>query len=113
MDIAGGPVDGAALGRALDLVASPFLTLLAAGVRDKLRDEYPDLPGGELVLAAAAPAPRTAFRAGADLHRLRAALAAEGLGTAWREADPDRLRALIPLSADTIPLGLLAVGLPG
>jgi coenzyme F420-0:L-glutamate ligase/coenzyme F420-1:gamma-L-glutamate ligase len=113
VDIAGAPVDAAAVGRALDLVASPFLTLLDAGVRDKLRDEFTDLPGGELVLAAAEPAPRATFRAGADLHRLRAALAAEGLVTAWREADPERLPALVPLPAGTVPLGLLAVGLPG
>jgi coenzyme F420-0:L-glutamate ligase/coenzyme F420-1:gamma-L-glutamate ligase len=113
VDVATAPVDGAAVGRALDLVASPFLTFLDAGVRDKLRDEFADLPSGELVLAAAGPAPRAAFRAGADLHRLRAALAAEGLVTAWREADPDRLRTLVPLPADVLPLGLLAIGLPG
>jgi len=113
VDIAGAPVGGAAVSRALDVVASPFLTLLPAGVRDKLRDEFPDLPGGELVLAAAGPAPRAAFRAGADLHRLRAALAAEGLVTAWREADAGRLRPHVPLAADALPLGLLSIGLPG
>jgi coenzyme F420-0:L-glutamate ligase/coenzyme F420-1:gamma-L-glutamate ligase len=112
VDIAGAPVDGAALGRALDLVASPFLTLLPAGVRDKLREEL-ELPGAELVLAAAEPVPRAAFGAGGDVHRLRAALAAEGLVTAWREIDPDRLAGRLPLVPGSVPLGLLAIGLPG
>jgi coenzyme F420-0:L-glutamate ligase/coenzyme F420-1:gamma-L-glutamate ligase len=112
VDLKDVPVDGAAVGRALDLVASPFLTMLAAGVRDKLREEL-DLPGAELVLAAAAPEPRAAFGAGGDVHRLRAALAAEGLATAWRDADPDRLAGRVGLPPGTVPLGLLAIGLSG
>jgi len=107
VDIAAGPVDAAALSRALDLVASPFLTLLAAGERDKVRDECPDLPGGELVLAAALP--DRAFAAGVDLHRLRAALAAQGLATAWRDVHP----AQVTVPAGALTLGLLAIGLPG
>jgi coenzyme F420-0:L-glutamate ligase / coenzyme F420-1:gamma-L-glutamate ligase len=109
VDISVAPVDAASLSRALDLVASPALTLLPAGLRDKLRDRL-DLPGGELILAAAAPEPRACARAGADLQRLRASLAAENLLTAWREVDPDLLAGLLPLPAGTTPLGLLSVG---
>jgi coenzyme F420-0:L-glutamate ligase/coenzyme F420-1:gamma-L-glutamate ligase len=112
VDIGPAPVDPAALSRALDLVASPALTLLPAGPRDKLHDLL-DLPGSELVLAAAAPVPGPCVRAGMDVHRLRASLAAENLLTAWREVDPDLLAGLAPLPAGTVPLGLLAVGLPG
>jgi len=111
VDIGDAPVDPAALGRALDLVASPALTLLAAGLRDKLLDLL-DLPGSELVLAAAVPEPAACARAGMDIHRLRASLAAENLLTAWREVDPDLLAGIPPLPAGTVPLGLLAVGLP-
>jgi len=113
VDIAAAPVGAAAVSRALDLVASPFLTLLDAGTRDKVRDELAGPAGGELVLVAAEPIPHAAFRAGADVLRLRAALAAEGLVTAWRDAEPDRLPALVPLPTGAVPLGLLAVGLPG
>ena len=123
VDCAAAPVDvgalgGAAgsragLGRALDLVGSAALILLDAGARDKVRDEFPQLPGGELILLAAPPVPMACARAGADLHRLRAALAAEGLVSAWREVNPARLAAqLAPLPAGTVPLGLLAAGLP-
>jgi coenzyme F420-0:L-glutamate ligase / coenzyme F420-1:gamma-L-glutamate ligase len=110
VDIADVPVDAAALSRALDLVASPALRLLPAGLRDKLRDRL-DLRGGELVLVASAPEPRACARAGADLHRLRASLAAENLVTAWREVDPDLLAGLIPLPAGSQPIGLLSIGL--
>ena len=110
VDIAGTPVDGAAIGRALDLVASSALVLLDPAVRDKLSDGKPT---GELVLAAAEPTPAACARAGADLQRLRAALAAEGLVTAWREADAGRLAGLVPLAAGQVPLALLAIGLPG
>jgi coenzyme F420-0:L-glutamate ligase/coenzyme F420-1:gamma-L-glutamate ligase len=108
-----GPVDLAALARALDLVGSPSLVPLGAGERDKLRDELPDLPPGELVLVVAPPVPLGGLRAGADLHRLRAALAAEGLVSAWREIDTARLSGVVPLPPSTVALGLLAVGLPG
>ena len=122
VDLSAAPVDVAAVCRALDLVASPFLTLLAAGARDKLRAEL-DLPGAELVLAAGDP-----FGAGGDVQRLRAALAAEGLATAWRDVPPAALAGRVPLPATgpgrraasdaaepdwSHPLGLLAVGLPG
>jgi coenzyme F420-0:L-glutamate ligase/coenzyme F420-1:gamma-L-glutamate ligase len=108
-----GPVDLTALARALDLVGSSSLLPLGAGERDKVRDELPDLPAGELVLVAAPPVPLGGLRAGADLHRLRAALAAEGLVSAWREIDTLRLAGLVPLPPSTVALGLLAVGLPG
>lgn len=113
VDCAEVPVDPAVLARALDLVGSPSLSLLAAGVRDKVRDELPELPKGELILVAAPPVPLAGLRAGADLHRLRAALAAGGLVSAWREIDPARLHGLVPLPPGTVALGLLAVGLPG
>lgn len=109
VDMSDAPVDPAALSRALDLVASPALILLAAGPRDKLRDLL-GLPGGELVLAAAAPEPAACVRAGMDVHRLRAFLAAENLLTAWREVDPDLLAGLTPLPAGTVRLGLLVIG---
>jgi coenzyme F420-0:L-glutamate ligase / coenzyme F420-1:gamma-L-glutamate ligase len=109
VDIADAPLDPAALGRALDLVASPFLLPLPAGIRDKLRDRY-ELPGAELVLLAAPPETAAAVRAGVDLHRLRASLAAERLFTAWREVDPETVAGLVPLPAGTVALGLLAIG---
>ncbi len=109
VDIADAPLDPAALGRALDLVASPHLVPLPAGIRDKLRDRYA-LPGAELVLLATPPDPATAVRAGVDLHRLRASLAAERLFTAWREVDPETVVGLVPLPAGTVALGLLAIG---
>jgi coenzyme F420-0:L-glutamate ligase/coenzyme F420-1:gamma-L-glutamate ligase len=111
VDIDDAPLDPAALRRALDLVASPALTLLPAGLRDKLRDRF-RLPGAELVVLAAAPEPWACARAGMDLHRLRASLAAENLLTAWREVEPDLLAGVLPIPAATVPLGLLAVGLP-
>jgi coenzyme F420-0:L-glutamate ligase/coenzyme F420-1:gamma-L-glutamate ligase len=110
VDIDDAPLDPAALRRALDLVASPALTLLPAGLRDKLRDRF-GLPGAELVVLAAAPTPHAGARAGMDLHRLRASLAAENLVTAWREVDPDLLAGELPVPAGTVPLGLLTVGL--
>ncbi len=105
VEISGTPVEVTA---ALDLVGSPYLSLLAAGVRDKLRDELAGLPRGELILARVPPSPREAFRAGVDVQRLRAALAAEGLAAHWWEADLDRLVDLVP--GDGVPLGLLAAG---
>jgi coenzyme F420-0:L-glutamate ligase/coenzyme F420-1:gamma-L-glutamate ligase len=108
VDISAAPVDAASLSRALDLVASPALTLLDAGLRDKLRDRL-GLPGGELILAAARPEPHDCARAGADLQRLRASLAAENLLTAWREVDPELIAGLVPLPAGTTPIGLLSV----
>jgi coenzyme F420-0:L-glutamate ligase / coenzyme F420-1:gamma-L-glutamate ligase len=112
VDIDDWPPDPAALRRALDLAASPALTLLPAGVRDKLKDLL-DLPGSELVLVAAPPDPAACLRAGVDLHRLRASLAAENLFTAWREVDPELIVGLATLPAGTVALGLLAIGLPG
>jgi coenzyme F420-0:L-glutamate ligase/coenzyme F420-1:gamma-L-glutamate ligase len=111
VDIGDAPLDPAALRRAVDLVASPALVPLSAGVRDKLRDLL-GLPGSELVLVAALPSPQACLQAGVDLHRLRASLAAENLRTVWREVDPDLVPGLVPLRAGTVALGLLAVGLP-
>jgi len=76
----GGEVDLAAVRRALDtvapVVASSF-TLVAAG------------GAVEIAGTATDPAdPHALVRLGADVHRLRAALAAEGLGSALRPGEP-------------------------
>ncbi len=90
VDIADAPLDPAALGRALDLVASPYLVPLAAP-----------------------PDTAAAVRAGVDLHRLRASLTSERLFTVWREVDPGTVAGLVPLPAGTVALGLLAIGVAG
>jgi coenzyme F420-0:L-glutamate ligase/coenzyme F420-1:gamma-L-glutamate ligase len=109
-DLATVPVGPAVVRRALDLIGSAALTVLDAGVRDKLRDEFPGLPGGELVHVHAEADPISCARAGAELHRLRAALAAEGLASAWLIVAPGEL---VELPAGEASLGLLAVGYPG
>jgi coenzyme F420-0:L-glutamate ligase/coenzyme F420-1:gamma-L-glutamate ligase len=98
--------------RILRLVGSPSLIPLDAVAQDKIADELPELAGGRLILVAAPPVPLEALRAGTDLHRFRAALAAEGLASVWREIDTSRLAGLPPLPPSTVALGLLAVGLP-
>ncbi|MBO0869515.1 MAG: hypothetical protein J2P15_13205, partial [Micromonosporaceae bacterium] len=50
--------------------------------------------------------------AGADLQRARAALAAEGLASAWLAVPPADLAPLVPLAPGEVPVGLLAAGLP-
>jgi hypothetical protein len=52
----------------------------------------------------------TVARAGAGVHRLRAALAARGLATAWVAADRTTVAHLVELPPGEEPLGLLAVG---
>jgi len=54
-------------------------------------------PSTRMVLRPGGDA-RSPARAGADIHRLRAALAAEGLASAWID--------------DGTPLGLIAIGMP-
>jgi len=79
-DGVGSGVDLAAVGRALETVA-PFAAssfTLAAG-------------GGAVEISATATDPADPYalvRLGADVHRLRAALTAEGLGSALRPGDP-------------------------
>jgi coenzyme F420-0:L-glutamate ligase/coenzyme F420-1:gamma-L-glutamate ligase len=70
------------------------------------RATLPPYTGSVLLpYAPAGPSPRLA-RAGAAVHRLRAALAAEGLASAWCD---DGLPVDLAASA---PLGLIAVGVP-
>jgi coenzyme F420-0:L-glutamate ligase / coenzyme F420-1:gamma-L-glutamate ligase len=108
---AGGEVDPAAVDRALATVGAGFDRVTDPAGRDKLRDLAP--PGtAEIVVPAAPPDPMSAARAGATVHRLRAALAAQNLASAWVDADPATVTALAPLRAGTVPLGLLAVGRP-
>ena len=88
-DLPAGAVD-----RALSTVEMPVEVLTAARVHSTTVTVPPYSrmilkPGGD---------PRRPARAGADVHRLRAALAAEGLATTWLD--------------DGTPLGLLAVGTP-
>jgi coenzyme F420-0:L-glutamate ligase/coenzyme F420-1:gamma-L-glutamate ligase len=88
-DLPAGAVD-----RALSTVDLPVEVLTAARVHSTTVTVPPYSrmilkPGGD---------PRRPARAGADVHRLRAALAAEGLATTWLD--------------DGSPLGLLAVGSP-
>jgi len=88
-DFAGTPVDPGTVARALDLVGSPRLRILPAGARDKLTGQLAGRVTGtpEIVLGLAADLPG-ATGTGADLHRLRAALAAQGLASAWLPVPP-------------------------
>jgi coenzyme F420-0:L-glutamate ligase/coenzyme F420-1:gamma-L-glutamate ligase len=98
----GPPVDGA-FDRALSLVDAPT-TRLDSERAEKMRGLVPEYTQIVLVPDATGTDPRSLARAGAGIHRLRAALAAEGLASAWLDAAPDDVAA---------PLGVLAVGLPG
>jgi coenzyme F420-0:L-glutamate ligase/coenzyme F420-1:gamma-L-glutamate ligase len=90
-----------------------FTHVTDAGVRDKLRDLAPSGTAEVVVPHLPADADRwTLAGAGAALHRLRAALAADGLATAWVPADAEAITDLAALPAGHEPLGLLAVGLP-
>ena len=106
-----GEVDPAAVDRALVTVGAGFARVTDPAGRDKLRDLAP--PGAaEFVVPAAPPDPVRAARAGAAVHRLRAELAALHLASAWVDADPAMVTALVALPAGTVPLGLLAIGRP-
>jgi coenzyme F420-0:L-glutamate ligase / coenzyme F420-1:gamma-L-glutamate ligase len=111
---ADGPVDPELVAAALAVVGAGFTHVTSAGARDKLRDLAPR--GTAEVVVPHVPAdadPWTIARAGAALHRIRAALAAAGLATAWVDADATAVTDLVALPAGDQPLGLLAVGLPG
>ncbi|MEN3308638.1 MAG: coenzyme F420-0:L-glutamate ligase / coenzyme F420:gamma-L-glutamate ligase [Micromonosporaceae bacterium] len=104
------PVEPALLRRTLDLLGAASLRLAEAGARDKLTEQV--VGAAEVVLlVAAGPDPVTCARAGADGYRLRVALAAEGLATAWLPADPARIADLTQLPG--FPVAALAVGYPG
>ncbi|ROT31546.1 coenzyme F420-0:L-glutamate ligase [Micromonospora sp. HM5-17] len=88
-------VDSTTLARAIDTVAGAVApgTRFAPVTDERVRAELDtDLPAGAALLDCrppdAEPEPAALIRFGADLHRLRAALAAEGLGSTVRPA-PD------------------------
>jgi coenzyme F420-0:L-glutamate ligase/coenzyme F420-1:gamma-L-glutamate ligase len=93
--------------------ASAFTHVTDAGVRDKLRDLAPSGTAEVVVPHVPAAADRwTVAEAGAAVHRLRAALAAAGLATAWVRADAATITDLAAPPPGHEPLGLLAVGAP-
>jgi coenzyme F420-0:L-glutamate ligase/coenzyme F420-1:gamma-L-glutamate ligase len=110
---ADGPIDPDLVAGALSTAGAAFVHVTRAGVRDKLRDlapagtaevVVPHLPGGADAWAAA--------QAGAAVQRLRAALSAAGLATAWVPADPAAVTEFAELPPGHQPLGLVAIGLP-
>jgi coenzyme F420-0:L-glutamate ligase / coenzyme F420-1:gamma-L-glutamate ligase len=110
----GEPVDPDLVAGALSAVGATFRHVTDIGVRDKLRDLAPT--GTAEVVVPTAPAGADAWtvaRAGAGVHRLRAALAARGLATAWVAADRSSIAHLVDLAPGEEPLGLLAVGVTG
>jgi coenzyme F420-0:L-glutamate ligase/coenzyme F420-1:gamma-L-glutamate ligase len=108
---AGTPVDPDLVAAALSAVGAAFVHVTDPGVRDKLRDLAPTGAAEVVVPHVPAGADRwTVAGAGALVHRLRAALAASGLATAWVDADRETVVALVDLPPGTEPLGVLAVG---
>jgi coenzyme F420-0:L-glutamate ligase / coenzyme F420-1:gamma-L-glutamate ligase len=107
----GTPVDPDLVTAALSAVGAAFVHVTDPGVRDKLRDLAPTGAAEVVVPHVPAGADRwTVAGAGAQVHRLRAALAASGLATAWIDADRETVLALVDLPAATDPLGVLAIG---
>lgn len=95
-------VDPAALQRAITAVSgvvapgTVFSPVTDQEVRDRLAAAVPDWPNGATAMILCAPpeqaaptGPQALIRFGADLHRLRAALAAEGLPSSLTSAPPD------------------------
>ncbi|GII23537.1 F420-0--gamma-glutamyl ligase [Planosporangium mesophilum] len=111
------PVDPELVAAALATVGpvgTAFTHVTDHGVRDKLRDLAPSGTAEVVVPHLAAAADRWALAAaGADVHRLRAALASAGLSTAWVRAEAAAITGLAALPPGQEPLGLLAVGVPG
>jgi coenzyme F420-0:L-glutamate ligase/coenzyme F420-1:gamma-L-glutamate ligase len=104
----------AAPGDVTDTGAEPaaFVHPTDAGAADKLRDLAP--VGTADVVVPTVPAGVDAWgaaRVGERVHRLRAALAAEGLATAWITPDPAAITQLVALPPGVEPLGLLAIGI--
>ncbi|MGC9666799.1 coenzyme F420-0:L-glutamate ligase [Planosporangium sp. 12N6] len=107
------PVDPELVAAALARTGAAFTHVTDTGVRDKLRDLVPAGTAEVVIPHVAAGTDRwAAAEAGAAVHRLRAALAATGLATAWVAVDPAAVTHLATLPAGHEPLGLLAVGLP-
>jgi coenzyme F420-0:L-glutamate ligase / coenzyme F420-1:gamma-L-glutamate ligase len=96
---------------ALALVGSPRLRLLEPSARDKLADRITG--AAEMVLACATgPDAMACGLAGADLQRARAALAAEGLASAWLAVPQADVAPLVSLAPGEVPVAVLATGLP-
>jgi coenzyme F420-0:L-glutamate ligase/coenzyme F420-1:gamma-L-glutamate ligase len=107
----GEPVDPDLVAEALSAVGATFRHITDTRVRDKLRDLAPTGTAEVVVPTAGTGADAwTVARAGAGVHRLRAALAARGLSTAWVAADRSTIVHLVDLPPGEEPLGLLAVG---
>ena len=104
------PVAPTLLRRALDLLGPEHLRPVEAGARDKLTETVTG--AAEVVLLVAPVEPAGWARAGATGYRLRVALAAEGLASAWLPVDPDRITELVPLPPGQLALAALAVGYP-
>jgi coenzyme F420-0:L-glutamate ligase/coenzyme F420-1:gamma-L-glutamate ligase len=103
------PVEPGLLRRTLDRLGAAGLRLAEAGARDKLTERVTGMAEVVVVVAASAD-PAACARAGADGYRLRVALAAEGLATAWLPADPARIAELTQLPG--FPVAALATGYP-
>ncbi|HEV7898691.1 MAG TPA: coenzyme F420-0:L-glutamate ligase [Planosporangium sp.] len=94
-------------------VGAAFTHVTDAGAGDKLRDLAPSGTAQVVVPHLPADADRwTVATAGTDIHRLRAALTAAGLATAWVKADGATITDLATLPPGHTPLGLVAVGTP-
>jgi coenzyme F420-0:L-glutamate ligase/coenzyme F420-1:gamma-L-glutamate ligase len=107
----GDPIDPDLVTAALRAVGAAFVHPTDAGVRDKLRDLAPTGTAEVVVPTVSTAADAwSAARVGERVHRLRAALAAAGLATAWIEADRSAITRLVELSAGIEPLGLVAIG---
>ena len=105
-------VSPGALGRAIAAAGAGFARVADEGVREKLRAALPQLPEqtAELVVPyTRAGDPMSVAGAGAAVARLRAALLAERIGSAWVPADPTTVADLVPLPGE--PLGVLALGM--
>jgi len=110
---AAGPVDLVLMDQAIAAAGLRAARVTDATVREKLRTAVPAIPelAAELVVPwTAGTAPLAVARAGAAMHRCRAALAAEGIGTAWLDAEPATLAGIVALEPGATALGVLAVG---
>ncbi len=71
--------------------------------------ELPEHTGAALALFAPGGDPLTIAQTGAEIHRLRATLAADGYASAWLDVDAS---GAVPLPPGAVPLGVLAIGHP-
>jgi len=69
--------------------------------------DLPEHTGAALALFAPAADPLTIAQTGAEIHRLRTRLAADGYATAWLDLDASRFG-----PAGAVALGVLAIGRP-